>query len=322
MILVDYVLTALAWLGRHGPRAIAASVFLGLAAPQLASLIKPIVGPTIFLLLTLSILRVDLAHLRRYFRSPGLIVAATLWLMVVSPLVFGGLLYASGLAQSYPQIFLILILWITATPITSAPAFAALMGLDITLTLGTLFLCTVISPLTMPAFVYLWSGSVLITPLDLGIRSAVFYIAASAVAFVIFRYAGQAAIERNSDKIDGISVIALFVFAVAAMDGVAAHLRDVPLFAFVLLVANFVAAAVLMVFTALPFLGVGRAQALAIGVQGGTRNLSVPLAVIGVANIPEQMWLYFALAQFPVYLTPMLVKPLVRRLLPPGRGEA
>ena len=47
---------ALAWLGRQGTRAVAASIFVGLALPALAALFKPLVGPTIFCLLTLAFL--------------------------------------------------------------------------------------------------------------------------------------------------------------------------------------------------------------------------------------------------------------------------
>ena len=33
--------------------------------------------------------------------------------------------------------------------------------------------------------------------------------------------------------------------------------------------------------------------------------------------VPELAWLYFGLAQFPIYLLPLVLKPLARRL---GRG--
>ena len=31
-------------------------------------------------------------------------------------------------------------------------------------------------------------------------------------------------------------------------------------------------------------------------------------------DLPELVWLYFALCQFPIYLLPQLLKPLARRL--------
>jgi hypothetical protein len=32
--------------------------------------------------------------------------------------------------------------------------------------------------------------------------------------------------------------------------------------------------------------------------------------------LPGTTWLYFALSQFPIYLSPQLLKPIVRRLSP------
>jgi BASS family bile acid:Na+ symporter len=99
MHILSYPASALAWLGRQGTRAVAVSIFLGLAVPQLAAFVKPLLGPKVFVLLTLSILRVDLAHLRDYFLAPKLITAATVWIMLISPLAIGGMLYFSGCAN-------------------------------------------------------------------------------------------------------------------------------------------------------------------------------------------------------------------------------
>lgn len=38
--------------------------------------------------------------------------------------------------------------------------------------------------------------------------------------------------------------------------------------------------------------------------------------------LPGTIWLYFALSQFPIYLTPQLLKPIVRRRLRPAAVSA
>jgi BASS family bile acid:Na+ symporter len=43
------------------------------------------------------------------------------------------------------------------------------------------------------------------------------------------------------------------------------------------------------------------------------RNMGLMLAATGGA-LPDLTWLYFALSQFPIYLSPQMLKPLVRRL--------
>ena len=45
----------------------------------------------------------------------------------------------------------------------------------------------------------------------------------------------------------------------------------------------------------------------------GNRNIGLMLTATGFA-VPDMAWLYFALAQFPIYLLPHLLKPLAKRL--------
>ena len=67
---------ALAWLGRQGTRAVAASIFVGLAVPPLAAYVKPYLGETVFVLLLFSYLRTDPSAFRRYLRAPGIALIA------------------------------------------------------------------------------------------------------------------------------------------------------------------------------------------------------------------------------------------------------
>jgi BASS family bile acid:Na+ symporter len=125
--------------------------------------------------------------------------------------------------------------------------------------------------------------------------------------------AGRAFIEAQHGRIDGLSVIAMSMFAVAAMDGVANHFRANPLLVIELTALAFALALGLIAITALVFRRVGRARAFAIGLIAGNRNIGLMLVATGFAA-SDIAWLYFALAQFPIYLLPHLLKPLARRL--------
>ena len=76
---------ALSLVGRKGTLVVAASLFVGLAIPALAAACKPYLGEAIVVMLTLAFLRVDPVELRHHFTQPGLIAAATLWVMLVVP---------------------------------------------------------------------------------------------------------------------------------------------------------------------------------------------------------------------------------------------
>ena len=109
----------LGWLGRHGALAIALSVFVGLALPPLAALLKPLFTPALVMLLTLAFLRVDPAALRALVAKPGPVILATGWIMLLLPIAIGGALALTGLAERSPELYLGLILQSAAPPIVS-----------------------------------------------------------------------------------------------------------------------------------------------------------------------------------------------------------
>jgi BASS family bile acid:Na+ symporter len=303
---------ALAWLGRQGTRALAASVFLGLAVPPLAAYVKPYLGETVFVLLLFSYLRTDPAAFRRYLKAPALPIIGALWIMIGAPLIFGAAYSLSGLRDAMPALYQIMILHLAIAPITSSAAFAALMGLDVAFSLVTLIACSIISPLSTVAFSYVFLGSSLFSPIELGAKLFVFFAATGTVAYVIRRIAGQPWIERQKEPIDGLNVIAVFVFAIAAMDGVPRHVIDDPLFALALLALIVVLTCMLLALSVLVFRRAGLDRGLVVGMLTAFRNLGVIMAAIGT-SLPDLAWFYFALAQFPIYLTPALLAPLARR---------
>ena len=73
MPLLAALAAALAWLGRQGTRAVAASLFIGVMLPPLAALLKPIFAYALFALLCLAFLRVDPAEVRAHFSRPALV---------------------------------------------------------------------------------------------------------------------------------------------------------------------------------------------------------------------------------------------------------
>jgi BASS family bile acid:Na+ symporter len=304
---------ALSLAGRHGTLVAAASVFVGLAIPGLAAACKPYLGEAIVVMLTLAFLRVDPNELFHHFTRPGLVVLATLWAMLLVPTVLGIGFLAFGLDQSMPGLYFMLVLQMSAPGLMSSPALAALLGLDVALTLATLIVSTAITPLTASLFTHVFLGSALASPFGFGLRLFLIIAGCALAAAIIRRVAGPTFIAAQRERIDGLSVIAMFMFAVAAMDGVADHFCSNPLLVIELTALAFALALGLIAVTALVFLRAGRARAFAIGLIAGNRNIGLMLAASGFA-VPDVAWLYFALAQFPIYLLPHLLKPLARRL--------
>lgn len=322
MTLLTALAASLAWLGRQGTRAVAATIFLGLALPPLAPLFKPYLTESIFVLLCLAFLRVEPAALRAQARRPGLAIAATAWTMLVTPALAGSLFIAFGLPERLPDLMPALILQTAGAPLMSATAFAALLGLDAALTLSIMLLALAVVPFTAPVFAQLFLGKALaVSPLVLSFRLCLLLAGAAGLAAAIRWLAGRAWIERHHEHIDGFTIVVLFVFAVTLMDGVVAHAITDPLLVLGLVVLSVALSLGTGALTLLAFLPAGRDRALAIAFAAAQRNMGLMLAAMGGA-VPEVAWLYFALAQFPIYLSPQLLKPLARRLAPASAGRA
>jgi BASS family bile acid:Na+ symporter len=305
---------ALAWLGRQGTRAIAAVVFIAIALPPVGAMLRPFVTAAIFVLLCIAFLRVDPGALRSYVRRPGIVLAATAWTMVAVPLLFGAICLAIGLDTRAPDLFLALMLQAIAPPMMAAPAFAALMGFDATLVLASLVVSTALTPLTAAFFADRLIGPALtLSPPLLGLKLFAILAGSALVAVVGRRLIGPTAIARRKDEIDGVNILVVFVFVAAVMEHAAARFIESPIATIGLAALAFAVSLAVLGLTAAVFAGAGPERAFLLGLMASQRNMGLMLAATGGA-LPDFVWLYFALCQFPIYLFPQLLKPLARRL--------
>jgi BASS family bile acid:Na+ symporter len=304
----------LAWLGGQGTRAIAALVFIGLALPWLGEWLRPFVTEAIFILLCISFMRVDLAVLHDHLRRPGAVVAATAWTTLAVPTLVGAGCLIVGLDARSPDLFLALMLQAVASPMMAAPALAALMGLDATLVLITLVTSTALVPFTAPLFAYVFVGSALaLSPLTLGLKLLAILGGSLLVAAAIRRIVGGDALRRHKASIDGVNILILFVFVAAVMGSVTPAVLADPLTVIELALLAFAVFLVLLAVTWAIFRRIGENRALALGLMVSQRNMGLMLAATdGV--LPGLTWLYFALSQFPIYLSPQLLKQFALKI--------
>jgi BASS family bile acid:Na+ symporter len=306
---------ALVWLGGQGARAIAALVFIGIAVPPLGEFLKPFVTEAIFLLLCISFLRVDIGALREYLRRPSLVLAATAWTTLAVPLITGGICSVTGVDTRSADLHLALMLQAVASPMMASPALAALMGLDSTLVLVTLVTSTALVPITAPLFAYIFLGAALtLSPLGLGLKLIAILAGSLSVASAIRWTAGVPAIKRHARTIDGLTILFLLVFVSAVMGNVVGGFLADPLTTITLTILAFTVFFALLGATMLVFRRAGHGRALALGLMVSQRNMGLMLAATD-GMLPGTAWLYFALSQFPIYLSPQLLGPIVRKVL-------
>ncbi len=167
-------------------------------------------------------------------------------------------------------------------------------------------------PLTAPLFAYVFFDAALtLSPLALGQKLFALLAGSLFVAVAVRRFVGIAVIRRHKRAIDGLNILLMLVFVTAVMAVVAGSFLADPLN--VIGLAMFAFAVFFTVFglTILLFCSIGREHALALGLVVSQRNLGLMLAATDGA-LPGLTWLYFALCQFPIYMSPQLLKSLVQ----------
>ncbi len=308
-MLLRRILEACAW---HGSALLGASIFLGLFAPPLARAMRFVITPTVVGLMTLVLLRVDFAAVFGYLRRPALVLWLVLWLMVGAPLLTWAMVRQARFDGALAEAVVIMA---TGCAATSAPAFARLVGLDPQLSLVASVLSTLMVPFTAPPLALGLVGVAL--PLTIGGLSARLVLVVGLpllLSLAIRRFAGEQRLRPWGRAIDGAAVLLVALYGVGVMDGILAGFLERPRFMALALALAFLANYGLNAATALAFLPFGRRIALATGLLSGNRNMALYLAVLP----PEtgfDILAFFALCQFPLFLSPFLLKPLYRRLV-------
>ena len=310
----------LGFLGRQGTRAVAASAVAGLMLPAFSEILRPWIPHAIFALVVLAFLRVEPAEVARRFKRPLLIAVVVAWIMAAVPFAAGLAAHVFGLEAWSPGLMLALFIVTAAPPVMSAPAFAFLMGLDGALSLAVMVSCVLVVPLSAPFVAgFLLQDALPLEPLILARNLAGLLVGAMAAAWAIRKLAGPARLEAARVEIDGFNVVLLFIFMIAAMDGVVARIWSDPLLVVAITSLSFAVAGLQIVLAYLVFARLGRADAFTIALATGNRNMGLIVAALG-GVVPDVTWLYFALGQFPIYMLPMILKPVARRMATSARA--
>jgi len=304
----------LAFLGKHATRFIAAGIFLALALPDLAAVMRPWLAPAVWGLLFLAMLRTDWAAAREHLKRVPVVLVSVAWLLVLSPLVLWLLLKAVGALG--PGIASALILMAAAPPLMSTPALALIIGLDGAFALVLMIGATFLAPFILPVLTLGLLGLDLeISSPMLSLRLMGFIGSALLAVLLARRVLTPARLAAVAAPADGLVVVLMLVFAIAIMDGVTATLIAEPVHVINVLVIAFAAYALFQVITAMVFAWLERPAAFTVGFLSGNRNMGLLLAVLP-AGLDPDIVLYFALAQFPIYVFPLVLKPFYGRFGP------
>jgi BASS family bile acid:Na+ symporter len=303
----------LEWAARHGGPLLAGCIFVGVAVPPLAALLRETLTVTVAGLMTLVMLRIDLGQVLGYLRRPLLVAALIAWILLACPLIAFALTRMVGLDGPLGAA---LVIMATGCAATSSPAFARLVGLDASISLVVAVISTLLVPFTAPPLALGLLGiDLAISVGGLMARLALIVLLPLALALAIRRVVAPARLAGWSGMVDGTVVVLLVMYGIGVMDGMLAKLLAEPAWVAGGLALAFLGNFGLNALTALAAWPAGPKVALATGLLSGNRNMALYLAVLPAATEPRIL-LFFALCQFPLFLSPFLLRPVYDRLRP------
>jgi BASS family bile acid:Na+ symporter len=299
----------LEWSARHGGALLAGCIFVGVAAVLRETLTVTVAG-----LMTLVLLRVDLAQVIAYLRRPLLVAALCAWILLACPLIAYAIARATGLDGPLGAA---LVIMATGAAATSSPAFARLVGLDASISLVVAVVSTLLVPFTAPPLALGLLGIDLAISIGgLMARLALIVGVPLLIALAIRRVVAVERLAGWSGMVDGTVVVLLVLYGIGVMDGMQAKLLGEPAWVLGGLALAFAGNYALNAMTALAAWPAGRRVALAAGLLSGNRNMALYLAVLPAAT-DSRILLFFALCQFPLFLSPFVLRPVYDRLRPP-----
>lgn len=304
-------------IGRHATAILLAGLILVPLLPIPRGLFGPALPALVALVIGLGVARLPLAALLSDLTVPRRVAPVLLGLALFQPLTAIGLA-SFGRAIGLEEAGLVLLIaFAAAPPLSSAPNISLMLGYDSRLTLRFTLIGTVLSPLLVPVCVWLAGVATGVAPLAIAGRVFLILAAGLALGALLQWRIGLDRIRANARAFNGVAALAMLLFLFPLMDGVADEVRADPV-----RVLELAALALTLnlggnlLVRALAGRALPLASARALGLLFGNRNISVLLAVLPLNPL---LSLFVAVAQLPVYGTPLLFTALdVRRPCPPS----
>lgn len=287
---------------------IALAMLAGLLSPEISESLFDYLFHFLFLVVVLSFctLNANILHI-------GSSVSKTTWMAMAWQM--GGIpaiaTMACFLLNADYVTTAVIIATTTAGSVFASPALAHLVGLDQSMAIRKMLLSTALMPAALLFFGQL-NG---ILSLDLSIFSylqhVVFYLLLPMVLAVIYWEASPRIGKRHAASMNRImhwaATTAMMGFCCGMMSKLhgdsAAHHEQ--LIHYIFLVAALVIA--IYAVTGLVFAPLGRKPALTLGMLAANRNVALSYALISDV-LPGDVLVYVAIAQFPIFLSPIFVR--------------
>lgn len=296
----------------YGRFLLIAGLIAGFSLPAVAQGMRPWLPQLIALLLLLTATRIGPKAALGGVADVATGIRLVVLYQLVMPLLALSVFFLLGVAGHPLAIAVVLLL--AAPSVTGAPNFTILLGHDPAPALRLLVVGTAVFPLTVLPVLWLLPGVVggMAVFEAAGRLLGVIGIAV-ALGFAIRTFWLPRLSARGQGALDGASAILLAVVVVALMSALGPAMAERP---GVLLTWLAAAMAINLGLQALAFrfLGTGPATP-ARAIIAGNRNIALFLVALP-ASVTDPLLIFIGCYQVPMYLTPVLMRPLYKRISP------
>ncbi|MEM9129459.1 MAG: hypothetical protein AAGA97_07040 [Pseudomonadota bacterium] len=301
----------LAWSGRHAKWVLASGLVIAILLPSLARTLSQHLTPMICAIMFIGAARLRPSEFPSLLISPFGSVLHVLLMQLGLPALAAAVFWFCGLHE---QLFAkTIILLLAASAIVSSPNFAAIMKLDVAISMRLLFWSTVLVPLTsLPIFVFLFGDAALQDVLWASLRLVVIITVSGSLGLAFRWFVLPCLSDQGEIRLDGVSAIALAIFVIALMPEITSIAFSNPI-----LLTGWIALAFAMNFGTqvitlrLASKSNNHEAAGAFAIAYGNRNLALFFAALPL-ELSGQFIVFLAAYQLPMYLTPMLLAGLYK----------
>ena len=287
---------------------LASGIFVGLAVPAIADMLRPWALPALFLVCVFSLVPFARLPLSAIISIDQDLLRVVLWQQVVLPCI----VIAAGVVAHFPSsVIVLMIVTACSGSLFSSPALAEILGLDRQRALKAMVLSTFFMPLSLFLFLSIFHGSK--ASLDIGaygLRTLVFLV----IPFILlaaWRPAAKRMTEAASNKVAMVSrwatILALLLFGTGLMSAVSDKIEeDVGKVLFLLALATLLC--LLMVgLTTIVMYRFGRCEAMTAAIVAGFRNIGLGFALVGETLGPD-LAVYAGISLLPVFVAPLVIR--------------
>ncbi|MCG7600072.1 hypothetical protein MHM84_09750 [Halomonas sp. McH1-25] len=300
----------LMWITKKGPTVLAFGCISGLMVPSLADFLRPAMPVMVFIFVVGTLLRVDNSAIFRSVKNLQVSVIFPLIFIVACPYIIG--IFTNFVTENR-ELALAIALATACPPSSGNSAVARMLGLDPTTALVATLCSMAMVPITGPLILHIFANDlgVSIDPYELAIRLTVLLVA-SELTVILIRKIYPHLVHDHGLAIDGVVVIALFVFACGTMSGMQNMIVENPLLAIGVIAFVYGVNFFMMITCGALYIGDRNARAT-IGLTAGNRNVGLLWSMLGLSISPTITFV-FALSQLPIYTMPKILQYLLPRL--------